>query len=203
MARDILFYNFHLPDDVRLFTTPRAAVKRWDSSVIVYDVRIGDGFLRNYAFTDRWFEVNCVFDLDGRLRPEAGPVDWAFNCDICTPSIVQTSGVYNVDLFLDILVAPDGKTFALVDENDFAEARIKGWLTSSEIAGARLGVDDLVGIIRDGGLRPFLERILPFDSVLDSAPQGPPRKFTIEDVPEFQFDERLRLWPDLGAHESS
>lgn len=142
--------------------------------MLVFDVRIGEGILRNYSFTARWFEVNCTFDLDGQLRPEAGPVDWAFNCDICTPNLVQGHEVYNVDLCLDVLVEPDGVTFALIDKDDFAEAQAEGWLTAAELAGAKRGVGDLTAIIRNSGLRPFLERILSFDSVLDNVPQGPP-----------------------------
>jgi hypothetical protein len=197
-AGDIWFYNFCPPNWVRLFTTPGAAVKRWDASMLVFDVRIGDGILRKYSLTGRWFEVHCTFDLDGQLRPEPGPVNWAFNSDMCTPPIMRGNEVYNVDLKLDILVEPDGVTFALIDEDKFAKAQTEGWLTAVEVAGARHGADELTGIIRDGGLRPFLEGILPFDSVLDSVPQGPPRNLTIEDVPQFRLDERLRLWPDIG-----
>lgn len=167
----------------------------------LFDVRIGDGIMRKYSLAKRWFEVHCTFDLQGRLRPEPGPVDWAFNCDICTPPITRGNAVYNVDLCLDILVEPDGVTFALIDEDKFAGAKTQGLLTTIEIDGAQLGVDDLTGVIRDEGLHLFLERIVPFDSVLDAVPQDPPRLLTVEDVPEFQFDERLRLWPDLGPHD--
>jgi hypothetical protein len=51
MKDNFLFYNFHPPEEVRVFTTPKAAVKRWDSSVLVFDVRIGNGILRKYSFT--------------------------------------------------------------------------------------------------------------------------------------------------------
>jgi predicted RNA-binding protein associated with RNAse of E/G family len=104
---------------------------------------------------------------------------------------VRGNEVYNVDLCLDVMVSPDGGTFALIDEDDFIEARTEGWLTAAEVAGARRGVSDLTSIIRDGGQRPFLERILPFDSVLDSVPRGPPRRLTVEDVPQFHRAERL------------
>jgi hypothetical protein len=52
-------------------------VKRWDGSVLVFDMCIGDGIVPNYPFAGRWFEVQCSFDLGGHLRIEAGPVDWA------------------------------------------------------------------------------------------------------------------------------
>ena len=196
---DISFYNLAPPNRVRLSTIPGAAVKRWDDSVLVFDVRIGDGIVRTYSFTEHWFEVHCTFDLDGHLRPEPGPVNWAFDCDMCTPAIIRGNDVYNVDLKLDILVEPDGVTYALVDEDDFAEARSAGWLTDVEVLGARRGADELIGIIHDTGLVPFLEPILPFDSILDNAPQGPHRDLTTEDVPQFQLDTRLTLWPGIGS----
>ena len=149
---DISFYNLAPPNRVRLSTIPGAAVKRWDDSVLVFDVRIGDGIVRTYSFTEHWFEVHCTFDLDGHLRPEPGPVNWAFDCDMCTPAIIRGNDVYNVDLKLDILVEPDGVTYALVDEDDFAEARSAGWLTDVEVLGARRGADELIGIILDVGL---------------------------------------------------
>lgn len=112
---------------------------------------------------------------------------------------MQGHEVYNVDLCLDVLVEPDGVTFALIDKDDFAEAQAEGWLTAADLSGAKRGVGDLTAIFRTSGLMPFLERILSFDSVLDNVPQGPPRTLTVEDVPQFQLDERLRLWPDLDA----
>jgi hypothetical protein len=198
-ADAISFFNFHPPDGARLFTSPGRSVKRWDATVLVFDVRIGDGILRNYHFAEHWFEVHCTFDQAGRLRPEAGPVNWAFNCDMCTPPLVRGNDLYNVDLTLDILVEPDGVTFSLVDEDTFAEAQARGWLTPVEIAGARRGADELTAIIEGDGLRPFLERILPFDSVIDSQPQEPPRYLPLQDIPLFRFDERMRLWPHLGT----
>lgn len=191
---DFLFYNFHPPDEVRVFSTPRSAVKRWDSSVLVFDVRIGDGILRSYSFADRWFEVHCTFDLEGQLLPEPGPVDWAFNCDMCTPALDRDGARYNVDLSLDVLVEPDGSTYALTDEDDFARTRSAGLLTQREIAGARQGADELIAVIRGEGLRPFLESIVGFDSVLDNRPQGPPAIKRVAEVPLFALAEREHVW---------
>ena len=192
---DFLFYNFHPPDEVRIFATPRAAVKRWDSSVLVFDARIGDGILRKYSFTDRWFEVHCTFDLNGDLLPERGTIDWAFNCDMCTPALLRDGVLYNVDLSLDVLVEPNGTTYALTDEDDFGRKTAAGLLTPTEVVGARQGADDLIAIIRRTGIIPFLEEILPFDSVLDNRPQGPPEITTPAAVPLFAFSEREKVWP--------
>jgi len=192
---DFLFYNFHPPDEVRIFATPRAAVKRWDSSVLVFDARIGDGILRKYSFTDRWFEVHCTFDLNGHLRAERGAIGWAFNCDMCTPAILRDGVFYNVDLCLDVLVQPNGTTYALTDEDDFARKSSAGLLTRTEVVGARQGVGDLIAIIRSTGIIPFLEEILPFDSVTDNQPQGPPLITTLGAVSLFALPERERVWP--------
>jgi len=192
---DFLFYNFHPPDEVRIFATPRAAVKRWDSSVLVFDARIGDGILRKYSFSDRWFEVHCTFDLNGPLRAERGAISWAFNCDMCTPAILRGGGLYNVDLCLDVLVQPDGITYALTDEDDLASKSAAGLLTRTEVLGARQGADELIAIIRSTGIITFLEEILPFDSVTDNQPQAPPEISTPAAVPLFALRERERVWP--------
>jgi predicted RNA-binding protein associated with RNAse of E/G family len=85
---------------------------------------------------------------------------------MCTPAIVRDSSLYNIDLSLDILVEPDGLSYTLTDEDDFSKICAQGLLTPTEIIGARRGADDLIAIIKRNGLRPFLEEILPFDTVL-------------------------------------
>src|SRR5215831_10437533 len=88
---DFLFYNFHPPNEVRIFATPRAAVKRWDCSVLVFDARIGDGILRKYSFADRWFEVHCTFDLNGHLRAGRGAMGGGRRCNAPRTSGRRTS----------------------------------------------------------------------------------------------------------------
>lgn len=188
------FYNVHAPGEVRLFTVPERGIRRWDAQVIVYDVRVGvDLVLRHYSFGDRWFEVNCSLDLDGRFVTEAGPIPWTFNCDICTPHALAGPDACNMDLWLDVLVGPDGWSHRVIDEADFAEAIRQGWLSDAERDGARAGLAELLGLIRSGELLPFLEQICPFQRVAESERQPPMERLTLAQLPVLNQAWR-RFW---------
>lgn len=132
------FHNLHLPDEVRVFAVPVGAVRRWDDETLVYDVRVpSGGVLRHYSFYRRWFEVNCSLGADGRFVTEPGPIDWSFNGDVCSPCFSRGAAVYNVDLLLDVLVAPDGREHAVKDREEFERAVACGWLSAGEATGAR------------------------------------------------------------------
>src|SRR3954471_11072456 len=90
------YHDYHVPDDVCIFAVPLAAIRRRDHQALVYDVRIGDGVLRHYAFKDRWFTVNCSLARDGQFVSEPGPIAWSFNCDIATPITWHSGAVYHV-----------------------------------------------------------------------------------------------------------
>lgn len=132
-------FDLHLPDEVRLFLLPSHSVRRWDDDVIVYDVRIGDAVLRHYGFRHHWFQVNCSLNLNGSFTTEPGSIDWTFNCDISTPVFTEGTDCHAVDLCLDVLVAPDGRSHVVIDEDDFAEAEARGWISAAEAHGARRG----------------------------------------------------------------
>ncbi|MFZ5826854.1 MAG: DUF402 domain-containing protein [Bacillota bacterium] len=179
-------YNtLHSPTDtVSTFTIPGAGVRRWDEAGIVYDVQVGNGLvLRHYGFRDHWFEINCSLNLAGQFITEPGPIVWTFNCDICTPTRVVGRNAYTMDLFLDVLVAPDGRAHIVIDEEDFAEAIQRRWLTPEEQLGARRGLDELLSIISGPGLLPFLNEVCPFGDVSDAEPQPPLTTLPLSRVP--------------------
>lgn len=192
----VCFRNYHAPDEVRLFTVPRRGVRRWDQQALVYDVRVGeDRVLRHYSFPDRWFEVNCSLDLAGRFVTERHHgVDWCFNCDLSTPTAWDATGIYNMDLWLDVLVEPDGRTHAVIDEDDFAEAIRHGWLTPAEQAGARQGLADLLATIRGQGLLPFLEQVCPFEDVVDCDAPPPWQRLSPAGFPLYDQATRDQFW---------
>jgi hypothetical protein len=86
--------------------------------------------------------INCTFGLNGEPLAEAGPIDWAFNCDMVTPFVTRGKSFYNVDLSLDVMVAPDGLAYSLTDEDDFTGNKAAGLLTPTEIIGARQGANE-------------------------------------------------------------
>ncbi|MHB0886770.1 MAG: hypothetical protein ACYC6V_07585 [Bacillota bacterium] len=178
------FHDLHLPDEVRVFAVPGAAVRRWDDEALVYDVRVpGGGALRHYSFYRRWFEVNCSLSPDGRFMAEPGPIEWSFNCDICTPCFSFGPAVYSVDLALDVLVGPDAHNRIVKDEDAFDGAVARGWLSATEATGARRGLDELLGLIDTGRFLAFLVEVCPFDRGYRPPKQPPPERLRMADVP--------------------
>ena len=198
MTGSVLYYHdYHVPDDVCVFTVPATGVRRRDHQALVYDVRIGDAVLRHYAFADRWFAVNCSLDRDGRFISEPGPIAWTFNCDIATPIIWHGEAVYHVDLALDVLVAADGREHVVIDAEDFAVAVQRGWFTTAEQQGARRGLADVLDIITNGGLLPFLDAVYPFGPAADAPSQPPPAHKTLAEVPLLHLAARARAGANL------
>jgi hypothetical protein len=110
MIRD---YDFHPPDDLRLFPMPAPGVLRLDDGAFVAVVRYGEVVVWHYAFGDHWFKVNATTDLEGRLVETTAPGEvppFAFNCDISAPLLRRGDAVFAVDLWLDVLVREDGWT---------------------------------------------------------------------------------------------
>jgi hypothetical protein len=170
-----LYYSLCLPEDLTLWTAPLPSVRRWDDRALVYDVIVGpDAILRHYSFYDRWFEVNCSMDGQGRFITEPGPIDWTFNIDVSAPFFSLGNSGFNVDLCLDVLVAGDGERYVVTDEDDFETAIASGWITEEERIGALSGLEEVREIIERGRLLPFLEEVCPFE--IRAVPQPPPEK---------------------------
>ena len=151
-----------------------------------------------YSFAGRPFVVNCSLDLDGRFVTEPGPVDWCFNCDICTPHLVAGGDVYSVGLFVDVLVAPDGRWHFVGDEDELAEAVECGWVTAGEQCVARRGLADLLRIIESVRLVEFLEEILAFDDVRAGAWQSPFTRRSVMEFPLLNLESRGRRFGMTG-----
>jgi hypothetical protein len=158
----------------------------------VYDVRLAPGrALRHYAFYRRWFVVNVSLDEAGRLVTERKPyidLDWCFNCDVTAPLFsVGNDACYSVDLELDVLAGPDGKTHIVKDQDKFAASIAAGYLDEREIAGARQGLAELLAIINGaGGLGAFLDTVCPLPRPADlcELPLQPPVAFpALAEVP--------------------
>ncbi|GAB2572697.1 hypothetical protein GCM10026983_44650 [Gracilibacillus alcaliphilus] len=168
----------------------------WNDNVVVFDVRIDDyqSILRHYSFYDKWFEINCTFDREGKLLPENGPIKRSFNCDICSPCFSIGNNIYNVDLELDVLVNPNGKDYIIIDEDDFKEEIRKNNLTSFEEKGALAGLNQLIEIIESGKFIDFLNDIYPFSDVTNCTSALPMEKRTQKEVPLFEKETRYTLY---------
>lgn len=190
----LFHYDFHPPEEVRIFTIPTMGLCRWDEEVLIYDVLIGDLVLRHFSFSNEWFQINCTLDRSGQLVIEPGPIEWCFNCDISTPYFVEGTSVYNVDLFLDVLVGTDGHRHLVTDEDEFENASANMWITAEEQTGARRGLAALLEIIETQGLISCLERLYPFGAVLAETCSPAMIQRHMSEVRQFQSSVRHRLY---------
>jgi len=146
----LLDYDFHPPDDLRVFTYGQQSVLRFDETALVVEADYGGTLLRHYAFADRWFKINVTTDRAGNFVEEQAdprPIPFCFNCDIATPMVAYRNAVCAVDLWLDVLVQPDGVTYCVGDADEFGDAMARGWLSEREADGARAGLTELIDII--------------------------------------------------------
>ncbi|HEV2067367.1 MAG TPA: DUF402 domain-containing protein [Thermomicrobiales bacterium] len=186
-------FDYHPGEpSVRVFAISGSGVLRLDDVAFVSETRIGSAVLRHYAFADEWFTVNATLDLVGtpiETPPGADHPAFAFNCDIATPMRREGPDVLAVDLFADVLVGRDGRTYHVKDEDDLDGALRTGLASPHDFALARAGLARLVSLIVSGGLIPFLDDVHPFGPSHD--PEGP--RFTrspVEDVPQLQPHHR-------------
>ena len=144
-----------------------------------------DVVLRHYSFAEHWFKINVTTDLAGNLV-ETGDADhpFAFNCDIATPMERVDDSTYGVDLFIDVLVRADASSYLVGDEDEFEEMLDGGLVSRCEGQGARRGLRELLDLVEQGHLLPWLQEIAPFP------PVQPPVALPMERGP---IPERLQL----------
>jgi len=159
-------FDFHPGEPhVRIFSTPRSGVLRWDECAVVVEGLYGDVVLRHYAFRKEWFKVNVTTDRVGRIvetPTTSNAPAFAFNCDVATPMIQDGDTVLAVDLFADVLVRADGTTFETVDQADFDAALSNGLISASEHRHGTEGLARLMELIQGNVLIPFLTEVCPF-----------------------------------------
>ena len=103
----------------------------------------GDHFIE-YFYTDRWFNIFAISTADGKRK--------GWYCNVAAPALIDAQQIAQVDLLLDVWVAPDGQTLIL-DEDEFTTDLT---MTAEQRRGARQGLQDLLALIaaRD---EPFTE----------------------------------------------
>lgn len=179
-------YDFH-PDEatVRIFRTPTSGVLRIEDQIAVTEAIYDDVVLRHYSFAEHWFKINVTTDLAGDAVETGDPdVPFAFNCDIATPMERENDSTYGVDLFIDVLVRADTRSYVVGDEAEFEEMLDRGLVSRSEERGARRGLRELLDLVESGHLLPWLHERAPF------MPSRPPAAPPMERGP---IPERLQL----------
>lgn len=96
-------------------------------------LRTGDRFVEAY-FSDRWYNIFEIHDRDsGQLK--------GWYCNVTAPARILDGRVEYIDLALDLLVYPDGRTL-LLDEDEFAALAIDARQRSQ----ARAAADQLEAV---------------------------------------------------------
>jgi hypothetical protein len=163
----VLDYDFHPPDDLRVFTFEQQSVLRFDETVCVVEADYGGTLLRHYAFPDRWFKINVTTDRAGNFVEEQAdprPIPFCFNCDIAAPMVADGNAVFAVDLWVDLLVPSRRPDVLCRRRGRDCRAMANGWLSEREVDGARVGLTELIDIIERKQLIGFLSRLQPFGS---------------------------------------
>lgn len=157
-------YDFH-PDEptVRIFRTPTSGVLRIEDQIAVTEAIYDDVVLRHYSFAEHWFKINVTTDLAGNAVETGDPdVPFAFNCDIATPMERENDSTYGVDLFIDVLVRADTRSYVVGDEAEFEEMLDRGLVSRFEERGARQGLREFLNLVESGHLLPWLHDRAPF-----------------------------------------
>jgi len=181
----LLDYDFHPPDDLRVFMYGQQSVLRSDGTALVVEADYGGTVLRHYAFADRWFKINVTTDRAGNFveeQADPNPIPFCFNCDIATPMVADGNAVFAVDLWVDVLVRADGLTYYVGDEDEFADAMANGWLSEREADAARAGLTELIDIIERKQLIAFLSELQPFRST-EAPPANAMRRVPVSRFP--------------------
>lgn len=158
-------HDFH-PDEttVRIFRTPTAGVLRLEDTIAVTEAIYDGAVLRHYSFADHWFKINVTTDLAGKpIETGAADRPFAFNCDIATPMERDCDSTFGVDLFIDVLVRADARSYIVGDEDEFEEMLQRGFLSAAEARSARGGLQELLALIERGRLLPWLDEQVPFE----------------------------------------
>lgn len=199
IVRDLDFHP-HEPT-VRVFEIPRADVPRLDDDAFVTETRHGDVVLRHYAFADEWFKVNVTLDRHAQIVESAPGSDhpaFAFNCDIATPMRRTGRDVFAVDLYADVLVRADGRSYHVKDETELEATSRSGLVSTHELESARAGLARLLSLIDTDKLVPFLEATCLFGP--SDAPEGRPMtRLALVNVPDVQPERRWSWHPTHPA----
>jgi predicted RNA-binding protein associated with RNAse of E/G family len=94
----------------------------------------GDIFTE-YYYSDRWFNIFDILDVNGKRK--------GWYCNVAQPAVIFDDRIEQIDLLLDIWVAPQGKPLVL-DEDEFAAATT---LSEEQRKGAREGLRALLQLL--------------------------------------------------------
>jgi hypothetical protein len=74
----------------------------------------------------------------------------------------DTDSTFGVDLFTDVLARWDAVRHVVADQDEFAEMLRRGVISPNEGRGAERGLRELLGLVEDRRLLPWLGELAPF-----------------------------------------
>jgi len=95
-------------------------------------------------------DILKIFNPDGSF--------WGYYCDIVTGVKRIPGGFEIIDLFLDVWVEPDGRTYIILDEDEFQEAVADGIVSPAQEKNALRSLGELVAEIENGNFPPPFTR---------------------------------------------
>ncbi len=166
-------YQLHLPSDLRVFqyTVEPTYI---GSDAVVFDGLLGDSeemVCRSYLFFARWLEIFITFDDHLALRADpCATFPFAFNCDLTTPYHRVEDRLYTTDLAVDVLVAPDGRTYHVKDGVEFEAGYRQGAFGPGWYESVRRELRALTQLLETNQFLRFLNDIAPFPTKRPVAP---------------------------------
>ncbi len=118
-----------------------------------------------FTFPGRWHDIGRFHRADGTFT--------GIYANILTPVVRPEPGVWHTtDLFLDVWLPPDEEP-RLLDEDEFEEARARGWIDRATAERARAEAERLLEAARKGTWPPAVVRSWTLPRAREAAGAAP------------------------------
>ncbi len=107
-----------------------------------------------FTFPGVWYDIGRFHRADGEFT--------GYYANILTPVALGRSRWETTDLFLDVWLGRDGRV-AILDETEFRDAVVAGWVDEPTAARARSAADDLARRARAGDWPPQIVDLWTLD----------------------------------------
>ena len=110
-----------------------------------------------------------------------------------TPHYLHGGAIYTTDLYLDVLILADGKSYQLVDVEEFEQAYAQNVFGKEWYDGARREADRVIQEVEQGRFIDMLEAVAPFPSIPITAELSTSRELEL-DAAEFEYHPDYPRW---------
>lgn len=114
-GREVWRYAGEVLERTEYHVTLQAFFDHDDLDLHRLKIRRGDRFIETF-YSDRWYNIFSIYDVEDNHHK-------GWYCNITRPARLEAEDVYADDLALDLIVAPDGESLVL-DEDEFAALEI-------------------------------------------------------------------------------